>query len=50
MATDQENERVERRTGPADRRDASSDRRGNERVVEESTPRRQNPDRRQGES
>lgn len=41
----QDNERVERRQGPADRR-LAQDRRDSDRVVEDKNPRRQNPDRR----
>ncbi|MBO6555363.1 MAG: hypothetical protein JJ934_16090 [Pseudomonadales bacterium] len=41
-----DNERVERRKGPSDRRDSNIDRRGADRVVEEANPRRKNPDRR----
>ena len=48
MADD--NERIERRKGPSDRRDTDNDRRGTDRVVEETNPRRKNPDRRKASS
>ncbi len=45
MAID-DDKRVERRKGPPDRRDSSSDRRGDNRVVAEPEPRRKIEDRR----
>ena len=45
MASD-DNERVERRKGPSDRRISPTDRRGNDRVIPEPDPRRQRQDRR----